>query len=296
MLLAALLTVWVPAARAQAPVPADPLAQSLLARVAFAGTPEERAFFEMLTRRMLESPTARELAAEVLASPLPVSARFSDLPGTELYERREGRVAFDATEAGRAVRSRDGAVVELNRACLKIDPDYARLDCVRHLAHELFGHTLGLLRAPTAEDRALYLYYDDEYEARLVGWIVTVELAGELRDPEPACALADPAAYRRYIQRTYPSSSASLSLDELGDPVGAWRRRASQGVSEKALGWVRESLGYFQGDGAAALPGLTAVSRDAFFAALPQRARSLEARLSSYGDRLFVVSDCSDYR
>lgn len=296
MLLAALLTGWVAAARAQAPAPADPLAESLLAHVSFAGTAEERVFFEMLTRRVLESPTARELAAEVLASPLPVSARFADLPGTQLYERRGGRVAFDATEAGRALRARDGVVVELNRACLRIDPEYARVDCARHLAHELFGHALGLLRASSAEDRALYLYYDDEYEARLVGWIVTVELAGQLLDPEPACALADPAAYRKRLQRTYPSSSASLSLEELSDPLAAWRGRASQGVDAKGLAWTRESLSYFEGEGAASLPRLTAAARDAFFAGLPERARRLEGRLSSYGDRLFTIGDCSDYR
>lgn len=296
MLILAALLAGCSAARAQAPVPADPLADSLLARVTFTGTSDERAFFEMLMRRMLESPTARELAGEALASPLPVNARFADLPGTDFYERRDGRKAFDATEAGRALRERDAATIELNRACLSIDPDYARVDCARYLAHELLGHTLGLLRASTPQERSLYLYYDDEYEARLVGWIVTVELTGRLDDPEAACALADPAAYRRRIQATYPSSAASLSLEEFSDPLGAWTRRRTLDLSPKARAYVDEELAYFRQSGPASLSELAAAGGDPFFQRLPDTARRLEARLQSHDAQLFHANGCSDYR
>ncbi len=293
-MLALLAVLALAAAAAPAPAP-DPLAASLLQRLSFEGSAEERAFYEALTRRLLESPTARELAAAAAASRLPATVRFAELPGTELYERREGRRAFTADQAGRTLRSPDGVTIELNRACLSIDAEYARLDCVRHYAHELLGHALGLLRADDETQRAAYVYYDDEYEARLVGWIVTAELSEDYKDPEPACALADPAAYRAYIRRTYPSSSAGLALEDYGDPLAAWRGRRAQS-SAKARGLLAEEISYFDGPGRERLARFAQAAAQPYFRGLPAYAQSLESRLSARGDRLFHAADCGDYR
>lgn len=180
-----------PAAR-----PADALAAAFKAKIVFQGTAEERAFFESLEDRLLESPTMRELAERFVAAPGTMTARFAELPGTELYERYENLMDFTAPEAGHLVRCEDAATIVLNSACLLIHRDYALEDCGAHLAHEVFGHGLGWMEAGAHGLRASYIHYDDELFARIVGRVFRAEffrglpardraLAARLpRDPE----------------------------------------------------------------------------------------------------------------
>lgn len=218
---------------AQTPNPAavaikDPLAEAFLAKLSFEGTPEERAVFRTYVDLMLQSPTARELAAQFARSARIVTARFEDFPGTGLYDRKDGRLAFDASEAAHVVFDETKASIALNRACLKIDPEYAAEICVRHLAHEALGHTLGWVLAGPSGLQTVYSHYDSEFFARLVDWNVILDLTGSLHDPEVYCAVKDPAAYPRGLKRHYPYSAWSLSVDELRDPEKALRARLSQ--------------------------------------------------------------------
>lgn len=218
---------------AQTPTPAavaikDPLAEAFLAKLSFEGNPEERAVFRTYVDLMLQSPTARELAAQFARSVRIVTARFEDFPGTRLYDRKDDRLAFEGSEAAHAVFDETQAGIALNRACLKIDPEYAAEICVRHLAHEALGHTLGWVQAGPAGLQTVYSHYDSEFFARLVDWNVILDLTGSLHDPEVYCAVKDPAAYRRGLKRHYPYSAWSLALDELRDPEKALRARLSQ--------------------------------------------------------------------
>ena len=249
------------AARAQvpevgAPVPVDdPAAAAFSAKLSFEGTAEERLLFEALVRRILESPPHRELAAAFSAGQGKVSTRFQEMPGTNVYERREGRTAFDAKHAAHVIRGQDEAVIELNRACLEIDPEYALEQCSGQLVHEALGHTLGWLEAGPAGVRAAYVYYDDELWARMTQWALAAETGRRVLDPEAWCALGDPEAFQRHLARTYSSSIDALAHpSEIGDVV-------------------RSPVG----------PALAA------------RAAMVRARLRGMPESFFAVDDCSDY-
>ena len=268
---------------------ADPLAERLLAKISFTGSVEQEKFFEKLTYRVLESPTARGLAAKFVAENGDVSARFAVLPNTELYERRDGRTSFTAPKAGYAERREDGASIVLNEACLRIDPEYAGIDCARQYAHEFFGHTLGWLEAGRHGLRSVYLYYDDEHFARLVGWLVTLELSGRLTDPEAACATQDGSSYQRYLQRIYPTSTAGFTAAELADPETALRTHLNSTNLPEARAAGEKAAADFAGAwGQENLPKFRAAAAQPFFREVEERTHTYSVLLRDQPEKLFT--------
>lgn len=253
-LLAAVVFAEVPAVGPPRPAD-DPAAAAVAAKLNFQGGPEERRLFEALVSQLLQSPTLAELAARFAAQPGPVETDFADFPGTSVYERREGRLSFEGKVSAHVTRSAERARISLNRACFKVDPEYALELCTRHLAHEALGHSLGWLEAGPAGVREAYVFFDDEFFAQLVGWTLDAELGRRVIDPAAWCALNEPERYQRRLSRTYPSS-----MDAASYPAEIRRVEAS-------------SVG----------PAMSA------------RALSLRHALLAKPESFFAVDDCSEY-
>lgn len=205
-LAAASVLAQVPEAGPARPV-ADPAAAAFAERLNFRGSPRERELFDALVRRVLQSPALAGLAARFAALEGSVETRFEDLPGTYVFDRKDGRLAFSADIAALATRTGEAVVLSLNRECLAVDPEYALQRCSGHLAHEALGHALGWLEAGPAGVRDAYVHYDDEHLARLIEWTLDVELGARLFDPEAWCALTEPERYDRWLLRTHPSAA-----------------------------------------------------------------------------------------
>lgn len=284
-----------PPAPASIPAP-DPLAKALVAKLSFEGGARERAFFEGLVGKLLEAPSMRALAQETIDADGPVSVRFAAMPGTELYERRDGRLAFTAPEAALVLRGVDSARITLNEACLRIDPEYAALDCTRQLAHELFGHTLPWMRAQKDGLRSVYLLYDDEYRSRLVGWLFTLETTGEVRDPQASCDVEDSTGAVHAMQASYSSSAGGLTRAELADPLAAFRDHLARAKTDRARGSAAPQVASFEsGWGAAHVDEFKAAALHPFFKAADDATEALRASLAARADKLFRFGDCSDY-
>ena len=280
-------------AAACAAAPVDPLAARLGAAVAFEGTPRERELFDRLLLRVLESPAARDLAETLIAQGQPFAAVFAEMPGTAVYERRDGRMAFAAAEAAHLVREPHRGLVRLNRACLEIDADFADVDCARQLAHELLGHGLGWALAGAQGQRDAYAHFDDELFARLIEWLVRVDLAGEIRDPEPACALVDLEAYQRRMTRVYTGSVWGLRPEHMGRAREVYRERLGWDLDEKDRAKVAAALASI-GDAEAA--ALERAASHPLFRRWPEREADLAARLRARGEMLLTGPSCDGYR
>ncbi|MCX5789756.1 MAG: hypothetical protein NTX64_14825, partial [Elusimicrobia bacterium] len=275
---------------------ADPALEAFVKKLSFEGADQEQALLRALAARVLQSPALRELAARFAAGEGAVTTRFADFPGTYIYDHKDGRLAFAGAQAAHVLRAADGARIELNTACLKIDPDYALDECGEHLAHEALGHTLGWLDAGPAGVREAYLYYDDEYWSRLVSWTYDAELDGRVIDPEPWCALGDPQPYMLRLKKVYPASAASLSQSELLDPAAALRAHLAGAACAECRGWIAPILAEFEGEGGAAFAGkLRAAAGSPLFPALDVRAEELRRRLLARPELFFQLDGCSDY-
>lgn len=274
----------------------DPLLERLMAMTRFAGPPEEKAFYEKLCARLLESPTGRELALSAVSQDAPVAVAFEDFPGTDVYERSEGVLAFAGSHAAHAVRTEDSLSVALNRLCLKVDPSVAGTSCVEQLAHELFGHGLGWLEARGAARRS-YWVYDDEFLARLVGWNVRLDLTGAVRDPEAFCAAEDPAAFQRRLPSVYPSCQWALTRSELRDPEASMRARLGWAQDKAAREALAGALASIAGEaGRQRREAMKAAAEDPVFDRLEARFEKLRARLLAHEGVLRAAPLCSDYR
>lgn len=293
-LLAAIVSAS-PAAAQPAHAP-DPVLVGMLERLRFTGTAQERACFVHMAARLLESPTARELAAVLAAQSGTAAVSFFDSPTTEIYEKSPGVTSFAGQGAAHAVRNADGAEVVLNRSCLVIDRATADVVCPEQLAHELFGHTLGWFEASPAVRRSYWLY-DDELLARLVGWNVKLELGGRLIDPEAYCAAEDPAAFQRHLPSVYPSCMEGLTREELRDAEPSLREHLKRAADERTRAVIAGELRFFEGEaGRENREAARTAAGDPLFDRLEARAQALRARLLASPDVVRLPALCADYR
>ncbi|MBI4423995.1 MAG: hypothetical protein HY554_09725 [Elusimicrobia bacterium] len=274
----------------------EPVSAALQNRLELAGTAEERALLRALLVRLAAAPGLRGLAERLNAAPGKLTVRFAEFPGTTLYERRTGRWSFDARVAAHFVRAEGEAVIELNRACLRIDPEFALRTCAVQLAHELLGHALAWLEAAEAGLASAYLHFDDEALAKLAGWTAAAELDGRIPDPEAWCAVSQPEAFRKGLKRTYPYSAGALSRDELADPVGTLRARRGAAESALARGYIDSALRAFEGGAGEDLrAACRAAAAHPLLDALERRSAALRLRLLEAPERLFRFGSCSEY-
>lgn len=224
--------------------PADPLAASLRARLVLddGGDPLAREALDMAVRRLLESPTARELAAEFVRRGVTVRIAFAAMENSVLVER-DGRRSLSGY-GGTASHGSGGASVKLNRDYLRADTAYQLHDLPATLGHELLGHALGAARAEAAGvEPAWNRWRGDELNAGVVGWLVAAELGEPPRDAHLWRWLEDPERYYREMHLAGGYYAKTFSAEEAARPAHAIRARLAR---------VEAALELFDGRAAAA--------------------------------------------
>ena len=189
------------------------------------GVPAERAALNSMLARMMESPTARGIAARFIQNNAKVKLTFEDMPGSTV-------VTVDGKKAVWGMRGK--TEVEKEPPCVVINKLYMQ-DGVQPaygtLAHEMLGHALEKQLA--GDLTRVYIYNTDEEEnARLIGWLVTAEL-GLKPDEETWAYMQNPDENRDYIKLMSPYYSLTLTSDEMKDPAPLYRKRIAD--ADRAL-------------------------------------------------------------
>jgi hypothetical protein len=205
--------------------------------------PEDQKFARDMVARLQESAEGRVilrgLIAESKASGQPVRIRLVDYPGTQVVksggiEDLQGGVYGEAyTQNG---------LLQINRAFMKYrDRDAALEDAAGTAGHEL--NHIWLYRKvrrlmPEYED---VFDYDlgDEMAARVKGALVAVQInrGRATSDTEAARSIAEDAdGFFERMKLWHPGYSMSLTLDEMADPIPAFKGRleALQGALDDA--------------------------------------------------------------
>lgn len=206
--------------------PADPLAARLRARLVVddGGSPLAREALDMALRRLLESPSARELAEELAGLGVTVKISFAKMEHSVVAER--GGKKFLAGYGGTATHGADGAWVRLNLDYLATDTEYLLRDMPATLGHELLGHALGAARAEAAGvSQAWNRWRGDELSASLTGWVIAAELGNLPHDAHMWRWLEDPESYYRAMHLAGSYYAATFSAEEAGNPADAVRER-----------------------------------------------------------------------
>ncbi|MDD5302006.1 MAG: hypothetical protein PHS14_02770 [Elusimicrobia bacterium] len=205
---------------------ADPLSARLRARLVLddGGDPLAREALDMAVRRLLESPTARELAEEFVRRGVTVKVSFEAMENS-VVAVRGGRKSLSGY-GGTSTHASGGGWVKLNRDYLRTDAVYQLQDLPATLGHELLGHALGAARAEAAGlDNAWNRWRGDEAAAGLTGWLVAAELGHVPNDAHLWRWLEDPEHYFREMHLAGGYYAKTFSAEEAADPAHAYRER-----------------------------------------------------------------------
>lgn len=208
---------------------ADPLAARLRARLILddGGDALAREALDMGLRRLLESPSARELAEELVRLGVSVKISFAEMENSVVAER--GGKKFLSGYGGTATHAAAGAWVKLNRDYLKTDTEYLLRDLPATLGHELLGHALGAARAEAAGvDSAWNSWRGDEHAAALVGWVIAAELGQLPHDDHMRRWLEDSESYYRGMHLAGGYYAKTFSAEEAKNPAHAYRERLAR--------------------------------------------------------------------
>jgi len=209
--------------------PADPLAARLRARLVLddGGDALAREALDMALRRLLESPSARELAEELVRLGATVKVSFAEMDHSLVAER--GGRKFLLGYGGTSTHGTGGAWVKLNRDYLKTDTAFLLRDLPATLGHELLGHALGAARAETAGvDFAWDRWRGDELTAGITGWLIAAELGAVPNDAHMWRWLEDPEQYYREMHLAGGYYARTFSPAEAADPARAFRERLAR--------------------------------------------------------------------
>lgn len=209
--------------------PADPLAARLRERLILddGGNALAREALDMAVRRLLESPTARELAEQFVRLDATVKISFAAMEHSVVAER--GGKKLLAGYGGTATYKPEGSWVKLNRDYLVTDTEYLLRDMPTTLGHELLGHVLGAARAEAAGvDAAWHRWRGDEHTAALAGWLIAAELGRLPRDEHMWRWLDDPESYFRGLHLAGAYYAKTFSAEEAKNPGRAYAERLTR--------------------------------------------------------------------
>lgn len=199
------------------------LLADLKERVDIQGTPEEKRALEGFLTRMLDSRTARQLAAQFINEDARIKLSFEDIPGTEIVVV-DGRKQF-YTSGGHAHTKNNPPEVNLNKAYLQANTEEAP----GTLAHEMLGHALERKRAERYGVEDIYLAdEDEEANAGLIGWTVDAELGNRVSDGWAWVYMDSPAKYHKQLKMNLPYYAGTLNTSEMEAPLRAYRSRLSE--------------------------------------------------------------------
>lgn len=174
----------------------------------------QREIIRKAIARLMEAPTAREIAVAYLAESIPTTVKFA------------GPTAGAASDfmlmqpRGYASWNDDGLVVTLNAMYLSVDESLRVADLPMTLGHELFGHGLWYARAARASVyQGCHHHELNEANARLVGWLISCELNSPVELDEAIRYLRDPAQYLAELKLKLPYYAMTFSSREMLRPL-----------------------------------------------------------------------------
>jgi plasmid stabilization system protein ParE len=188
------------------------------------GDPARRAVLSQAFERMLESPTARELVRQFLAEGISTDVEFTGI-GESRVQIENGRKIFSGQRG--VVAWQNGRVrVRLNKDYVDVDEHIHEQNLPATLAHEILGHGLGYARADRADVfHAFHVHELNEMKARLVEWLVDLELDGRIEDASVWRYLDDAGDYYRYLKLRLPYYAVTFSNAEFLHPLAALEKR-----------------------------------------------------------------------
>ena len=181
------------------------------------GVPAERAALDSMLARMMESSTAREIAARFIENNAKIRLSLEEIPGSTVVTVDGRKVVWGVR--GYAQVDKVPPCVVLNKLFIQdgVEPGYGTL------AHEMLGHALEKQLAGGLTN--IYIFNTDEEEnARLIGWLVTAEL-GLKPDEETWAYMQNPDENKDYIKLMSPYYSLTLTSEEMKDPAPLYRKR-----------------------------------------------------------------------
>ncbi len=202
------------------------------------GDPAERKALDSMISRLLESASARELAAKFIKEDAKIELSFEDIPGS-VVATVEGRKTIWGTR-GFTETTKNPPRVVLNKFFMQYERDFG----VGTLAHETLGHAFEAQRAG-GDLGGIYLFNTDEEEsARLVGWLVRTEL--EVKpEAEIWNYLQSPEENRESLKMGSVYYALTLTSAEMKDPVPAYEKRISD--ADKALAQLNGRTENYEG-------------------------------------------------
>lgn len=199
------------------------------------GKPEELKALKETVAKMLQSSTAREIAAQFVATGAQVRVTYAKMEGSTLTEER-GKKEFTGA-GGLTYTGRQPILVELNEFYMQTSPD--RVENASILAHELLGHAFRSVQSKAKGlDKVMNRYADDETNSRLLGWITQAELGGKLDSALSWSYMKDPAQYYASLGTAHAYYAQTFTRKGMEDPVK---------VLEGRLAKIEEYVKSYQG-------------------------------------------------
>lgn len=222
---------------ASAGMPRETLKEALRQRIAFDdhGSEKERAGYERLLSKLMESPTARAEAEKFVNSDFQIKFSYVEMPSS-----------YVASVNGRKEVRGDRGVTYTNKVPPEVQLNMSFLDCdvetgVETFAHETFGHSVSASTL-TGENRSINRYaVTEEENARLIGWLVGAELRTP-NDQEVWNYAANPDEAVGALAMVHPTYALKLTTSEMADPLPVYRERLAK--AEELLANIPKQEGY----------------------------------------------------
>ena len=174
--------------------------------------------------RLLNSPTAQTLIQQVIEDRVSARIRFVPVAGSRLVDIGGRRIFFGAR--GFSLQEEDTATITLNENYLGGDDALRERDLPPTIAHELLGHCLWVARAKRERIQQAFHHHDlNEMNARLVGWLVDLELDGRLENSGASSYLLNPAVFRDELKFVNSYYALTFSTEEMRRPVEVMQSR-----------------------------------------------------------------------
>lgn len=189
---------------------------------------EQEALEEALSL-LLKSSTAATLFQRLRNGKAGIKITFEDI-STIKVEQKNGKKSIIGIR-GYSNPENGAMMTVLNRNLIGLPLE----ELASVLGHELLGHDLGHLEAAKLGIAGTYddYYAGNETRARLLGWIVMLELGEAPSDFRFWEFLENPPQYDRSILQS-PLYAQFLSSQELADPVTAYQKRLDLAQAESA--------------------------------------------------------------
>ncbi|MFA6435005.1 MAG: hypothetical protein WCW52_09950, partial [Elusimicrobiales bacterium] len=183
------------------------------------GNPAEKAALEAMILRMMDSPTAREKAAQFIKAGATAKVAFEEMPGSAIATVAGKKTVWGALGY---TRTTDPPNVKLNKLFMK----YASDKGISVLTREMLGHVLERKKVPNTLTDLYDMNMDEEENANLIGWLTAAELGSRPAD-EVWNYVQNPSEHMEASTDLTGSYALILNSDDMYIPELVYAQRLS---------------------------------------------------------------------